>query len=265
MSYSAVETSRYSGAPKELYKFTCGVDKFCYTSGDGSETYNTDVYAPDTIERTQIDQSQEQQAGSIDVTIMRDNAVAALFIPYLPVNPVGLTIYRRHRSDPETVTIFVGKVVTAKFEGSQVVLSCAPASQILQKKIPVNVYQRQCNLALYSTRCGVNKALFSATGNVTAVSGYTVTVPGVNSHIDGWYAGGWIERSNGDMRFITGHAGNDITLQAAFLDLTVGELVTVYAGCDRSESTCSLKFGNLVNHLGFARIPTKNPFSGSVT
>lgn len=265
MSYNSAETSRYSGAPVELYKFTCGAEKWCFTSGDTAVTYIGDVYSPDVITRGEIDQSQEQQAGAIDVTVLRDNEVAALFIPYLSVQPVGLTIYRKHRSDAETVTIFIGKVVTVKFEGAEATISCAPASQILQKKIPVNVYQNQCNLALYGTRCGVDKTLFAESGNVSAISGYTVTVPGMNSHGDGWFAGGWMQRSNGDMRFIVSQVGNDIELQAAFLDLTVGELVTLYAGCDRSESTCNLKFSNLVNHLGFARIPTKNPFNGSVT
>lgn len=265
MTYSAVETSRYSGAPVELYKFTCGVNKWCITSGDTAVTYLGDVYTPDVITRSSIDQSQEQGAGGIDVTVLRDNAVAALFIPYLPVQPVGLTIYRKHRSDAEVVTIFVGKVVTVKNTGTESEISCAPASQILQKKIPVNVYQNQCNLALYGTRCGVDKTLFVENGNVSAISGYTVTVPGMNTHGDGWFAGGWIQRVNGDMRFIVSQTGNDIELQAAFVDLEVGELVSVYPGCDRAESTCNLKFNNLVNHLGFSRIPTKNPFNGSVT
>lgn len=265
MSYNALEISQYHGQPVELYKFTQGVDKFLYTSADVAITYSGDAYAPELITRTQIDQSQEQQAGAIDVTVTRDNSVAAMFIPYLPITPVGLTIFRKHRGDAEVTTIFMGKVVSTNFNASEAVLSCAPTSQLLQKSIPVNNYQRPCNHALYGPGCNVDKNAFMVSAITTAQSGIQLTLTAINSHADGYFQAGWVERSNGEVRFITGHVGSVLTLVAAFINLAIGETVKVYPGCDRSETTCNFTFNNLVNHLGFARIPTQNPFNGSIT
>ena len=37
-----------------------------------------------------------------------------------------------------------------------------------------------------------------------------------------------------------------------------------YPVCDGTESCCASRFGNLLNHLGCARIPQKNPFSQGI-
>ncbi len=264
MSYDSVEKSTYSGAPVELYRFTQGASAWRYTSADASQTYNGEGYAPEVISRGQIDQSQEEHAGNVEVKLPRDNEVAELFISYLPVIPVSLTVYRFHRSDGQAVTIFIGKVASIAFEGSEATLTCQPVSGVFKRSIPWQLYQEQCNLPLYSAACGIDKASYKVRGTVSGIGSDTITSSAFGTQSDGWFNNGWVQRDNGEVRWIIGHTGNTLTLMNPFDDLVVSENVDAYAGCDRTESVCSSKFNNLVNHLGFARIPTDNPYDSGI-
>jgi uncharacterized phage protein (TIGR02218 family) len=265
MTYAARETSKYSGQPIELYRFAQGVNLWLYTSGDVTYTKASEIYVPEVISRNEIDQNNEDGAGSIEITVPRDNAVAALWISYLPVTPVGVTIYRLHRGDSEIVTTFVGKVATVRFEDSEATITAMPISEALRRQIPAELYQRPCNHALYSAGCGVNKTAFRVTGTISSVSGATIKSPAFATKPDGWFTTGFVERSDGDIRFVMSHVGDTITLMNPFPSLAAGESMNAYAGCDRTEAMCTSKFSNLPNHLGYARIPTKSPFNGSIS
>ena len=265
MTYAARETSKYSGKPIELYRFAQGVTLWLYTSGDTTYTKGSEVYVPETISRNAIDQNNEDGAGSIDIVVPRDNDVARLWISYLPVTPVGVTIYRVHRGDTEIVTSFVGKVSTVRFEDSEATITAMPISEALRRQIPSSSYQRPCNHSLYDGGCGLNKTAFRVTGTLSSVSGVTIKSAAFATKPDGWFTTGFVERADGDIRFVMAHVGDTITLMNPFPALAAGESMNAYAGCDRSEGTCSTKFNNLPNHLGYARIPTKNPFNGSIS
>ena len=263
-TYADLETSTYGGKPLELYLFVCGTLRRAYSSGDVAVTYNGDTYNPDTISRSQVDQSNEQLAGSIEITVPRDNDIAAFYIAYLPITPVQITVYRQHRGVSEYITVLDGNIIGVKFNGSEAVMTCAPISNALQRKIPTNNYEPNCNHDLYGVGCGINKNSFRQTLPVSAVSGTAITIPGVSIHPDNWYQTGWIERTTGEKRFITSHTGNMVTVLNQFVGLEVGETVSVYAGCDHTDSTCLSKFNNLVNFLGFTRVGGRNPFDGSI-
>lgn len=264
MSYDSQEKSVYGGAPVELFFFTQGGTVWRYTSADSTQTYNGATYAPEVISRGQIDQSQEEHAGSMEVILPRDHDIAGLFISYLPVEPVSITIYRFHRGDAGVVTIFTGKVASIAFQGSEARLLCQPVSEAFRRRIPWQVYQSQCNLALFSTTCGVDKTVYRVRAAIMAVGTDTLTSSDFGTKTDGWFNNGYVQRDNGEVRWIIDHEGNVITLMNPFADLAAGESVYAYAGCDRTESICSSKFNNLVNHLGFARIPTTNPYESGI-
>jgi len=59
---------------------------------------------------------------------------------------------------------------------------------------------------------------------------------------------------------ISGDA-NTIRILQPFRSQAVNDTVIVYAGCDRTRSTCSRKFNNHLNHGGFPDIPILNPFT----
>jgi uncharacterized phage protein (TIGR02218 family) len=257
------EGTRSDDTPIELYLFAQGAVEWKQTSGDADYVVGPRTYSPEYLVRGQDAYSQEDWAGNVEVRVKRSNPITALFISGIPVSPVSLTIYRLMRGD-SPVPRFIGTVVGCSFEGSEAVLTCAPISQQIKRAFPIFVVQFQCNLALYSPRCGVSKAAFKLSTTVSSSSGLNVTLASVGGHPDGWFNNGFLELASGDRRYITTHVGSVVTLQRPFLSLPNGTAVDAYPGCDRTEPTCTSKFGNLPNHLGFARVPTRNPYTKAI-
>lgn len=270
-NYARFETAQGAGVvgfPTEFFKFVVGSTIYRYTSGDiaiALTTADVGTYMPTVVERDAIDYSQEDTAQNVTVRLLRSDPVAQMFIAYSPVAPVAVTIIRKHRSQTEEMVIFVGKVVAASFDGPEASLVCAPISEVFRRQVPGIIFQSQCNWALYGAGCGVAKASFKDSGTLAAVAGTTLTAAVFATRADGWFNNGWIELANGDRRFVINHVGGQVALQSAFPPtLVAGAAIDAYAGCDRSEATCAAKFNNLVRHLGFPRIPTRNPYDGSL-
>ena len=55
-----------------------------------------------------------------------------------------------------------------------------------------------------------------------------------------------------------------LTLNLPFSDLTVGDTVKAFAGCNHTTEVCDGKFANLLNYGGFPFIPQKNPMDGTI-
>lgn len=268
--FDAEEKKRYGARPFQLFKFTTGSASYYYTSIDNaSTTYGGHSYLPKEIACDEGAFSQEVSAGSREITVARDNPVAALYGASSPVDAVAVVIYAGHRDDADVVIEFIGTVITIRYEGASAVLICAPAGNAFKRKIPAWHYTNHCALALYGARCGVNKAAFEYTHTVDAIADDTVTLHAYAALAD-WVANGWMEltaRAVGRKRFIyKSTAGGVITLKNAFPggELLVGDTVKVYAGCKRTMDECKTKFANAANFFGFPFIPIFNPFDGTI-
>lgn len=259
MSFDERERSAHGGQPVELYSFACGSSIWRWTSADRPQAYGGHTYAPETIRRGQIDQNGEDEQGELELTVPRTNPVAELFIADLPVRPVTLTAYRLHRSEPEVVCFFIGEVASAEFTGSTVKLTCLPESQILRRQIPTTTFQAQCNWALFSGPCGLNKDDFRVAGTVSAIAGLTIQAAAFAALPSGYLTSGWVEIPGGEIHWITAHSGSTVTLLTPFRDIAIGDTVHAFPGCDRSIAACKA-FDNLEHFFGFPWVPTKNPF-----
>ncbi len=266
MTLDAQEKSRYGAKPVELYRFAVGGSPvYRWTSADEPIASSADggaqTYTAQPITRGPIDFSQEEGSGSIDVSVELTNPVAQAMLVEGPPSPVTLTVYRLHYGDGEAVVIFIGRVVAAVFESGSCTLKCQPLNVSLKRPIPRLTFQRQCNWSTYGPGCGLNKASFKDSGTVMTFSGYFVRAAIFATRADGWFTGGWMELADGSRRYISDHVGTTVTLRSPFPTLAVGQTFDAYAGDDRTEETCLNKFNNLANHLGFKRIPVKNPYS----
>jgi uncharacterized phage protein (TIGR02218 family) len=263
VSYPSRETSRYSGQPFELYLFESGLEAWRFTSGDKARSYNSKLYTPETITRTEIDQNQELSSGSIKVEIPKTNDVASRFVSYIPEAPLSLVIFRGHdgEADSETVMNFTGRVASAMFVGEVCELTVVPEQDVLKRRVLGPKYQCQCNRVLYDAGCGVDKNSFKLTGVVSSVSADLVTATVFTSQANGWLDAGYLEKGT-QRRMIISHTGNQVRLIAPMDGLVVGDTVTAYAGCMRTRAVCLAKFNNLAKFFGFDKIPTKNPFNG---
>ncbi len=266
MSFDATEKSAYGASPVELYEFTCGTTTWRSTSSDqdfywaGHGTFYAEV-----ISRGEVDNSDEDTQGSIEVSVLANHAVAVLFTPKLPAHPVMLTLYRLHRTDvdAEIIQSWQGEIASVTFSGSTAKLTGIPVSRVFRRPIPPNTFQSQCNWVLFSPQCGLAKATYKVTATLAAVGTHTITATAFGAHADGYFNGGWVEDAAGETHWIVGHVGNVLTLMTSFGSIAVGASVYAYPGCNRTIAACAV-FGNLQHHCGFSLTPNTNPFVAGI-
>ena len=265
MSYNARETGRYSGSPVELYRFVYGSQQLFFTSADKDQSYGGNTYVREAITRGEIDASDEDQQGKLEITVPRTNGVADLFIPGMPPSPVFMTVYRLHRGDSEVVQLWSGEVSSVQFTGSVAKLSGQPIGNVLRRALPSTTFQGQCNWALYSTQCGVDKAAYAEAGTVSAIASAVVTLAISHDRANGYFNNGFVISGTNERHWIIGHTrlsatSAQLTLMTPFTALQAGDSLTAYPGCDRTLADCKARYSNLQRFLGFPFIPTKNPF-----
>jgi uncharacterized phage protein (TIGR02218 family) len=189
-----------------------------------------------------------------------------LFLLGSPENVVTLTIFRQHDGADGTVVLWKGRVVAAKWNDGICELTCESIYS-MQKRTGLRArYTRQCRHVLYGQGCKVDKAVHAVSGTVSAYDGsFTVlTVPEAAAYPDGHFLAGMLGTATGAYRFIVNHHGSTIVTAAPLIAVEVGDVLSLYPGCDHSLTTCLYKFNNLANNGSFAWIPTDNPFQGSI-
>lgn len=269
------EQSEQDGSPVELYRFTHGVRVWTYTSGDESFVYNGEKYEPVPMQRSAPMQSNDRARSGVDVSLDGDTEIAALYATFVPPQPVALTIFVVHRGDDEIVDFWTGRVRSCRWgdHGAEATLHCEPNTAQLQRWGLRQLFQASCNVALFSTRCGVPSSAFKIAQTVgdCVIDGNTISSSLFDAFADGWLTGGYVERpdSLGDARMILSHVGDTIVLLAPFEGLTSAERLFAYAGCDHTFATCSgEKFAAFTDDgesfCGCPTIPTRNIYESGV-
>lgn len=158
------------------------------------------------------------------------------------------------------VVMFYGRVSDVSGTRSAMPVDVKSALELLNTKLPRNLYQASCMHTLYDAGCAVNKAARTITGTVTGTNGTGQWLQSGLSQTPGWF-------DQGVLTFISGpNAGVQRTVKAhsagqfwfAFpLPTTpaVGDIFSVYPGCDKTQATCSAKFSNLPRFRGFPFVP----------
>jgi uncharacterized phage protein (TIGR02218 family) len=263
MTFDARERSDYSGEPFELYRWNLGATIWLQTSGDTPRLYQGQIYEPAVVLRTEVDQNGETSSGNVTVTLELDNPVAQLFREGPPSTPVSLIVTCGHDGETETACVFTGRIMSAKLQEACEFI-CAPRQAIWKQPIPALTFQCQCPLRWGTARCGPDRSAWRVPATLSAVAGLTVTSSAFAAFTDGHFKGGWIEYG-GDQRTVTGHVGAVLTLLSALPSLAAGSEVSAFPGCQGTEDDCTNRYNNLPNHLGFKRIPTRQPFgSGGI-
>lgn len=267
MSLDARESSPHDGAPQRLFLFTMGEQSFAYVNAARPHVYNGIEYRPMVVDMDDLSQSLSEDSPTLRVEIDRTSEVAAMFIPYMPVRPVTLRVYRYHVGDGEYVTEVIGEVANGNIDAETdlCVLSVRMLASRLDRKIPWQVYQKPCNHALYGPGCRVDRELYRVDAAVANVAGATIQAPEFLTEDPKYFVAGYVVRvATGDVRWVIAQNESVLTLQTPFPGLLPGEAVTAFAGCDLLKETCENKFNNLPRRWGFDDIPHKNPFTDNV-
>lgn len=256
--------------PVELYEFTSGTDIWRFTDSDGPYVHPTtgDTYLPEPMMRGALNQTDEDNSMSVEITVDALNPIADIFRkPFLPVNLLWLTVYRTHATSVNVATLFRGKVGQCEFEGKTAKLTCVPMRSATTKQIPIQLVQQLCTNTLYDNRCLVDPDLFSYAGTISAIDGLVFTVDGPSLIENGYFDGGFMQKPDLPAATILSHtqAGSQSTVKLLYNPgYVVGDAVTLYAGCDKRYPTCQDKFNNTQHYQGFANFPTQDPFANDV-
>jgi hypothetical protein len=263
MSFDSLEKSQASGIPWEIYRFETTGAVFLLTSADVAIEYLGDTYISTTLRREEMEETAEVDSGMIKVYIPSAHPLAQLFLPGLPPAPVQLTAFAGHFGDTEVVTFYVGSVASSLFT-DECELTCRSDKYILNRKIPKELYQGLCNHVFGDPGCGINLALHTYAGAVSAIdsTGTLITVPAFGSIPDSLKSGYFILGNT--VRAILAHTGDTIRLMSGIANLTVGAACSAVAGCAHTYPACS-GYNNTPNFLGFDLVPLINPFDGSTS
>lgn len=264
MAWLTREKSEYDARPQLLYRFVLGTRRWLYAGGTKDVVLNSETYTASPITHGGVGIGAENDRDNVGVSIPRTSELAALFYAGAPEGIVFLTIYEKHDGDTDYVVRWQGRLVGFALEGNVTVKLTGETYGSSARQPGVFAYfQVLCRHLLGDARCRVQLEEHKQASVVSAITGSTVTVSSMGSRADGWADGGQIVGSGGTRRMVLDQAGPVLLLSSPPRDLSVGEAVTVYAGCDLTLATCRTKFGNYLNYGGFPWIPHVNLFSGA--
>jgi uncharacterized phage protein (TIGR02218 family) len=133
----------------------------------------------------------------------------------------------------------------------------------LATKMPLKVIQPACIHSLYDAGCGLNKVSFQASSSAQA--GSTInTLKATLAAASGYYELGVVTftsgLNNGFSYTVKGYVNGTpsiVTFQAPLRYApAAGNTFLIVPGCDKLQTTCDVKFGNLGNFLGFPFVPS---------
>ncbi len=155
--------------------------------------------------------------------------------------------------------MFTGRVSDVNVSGTEIKMEIKSPLELLNIKMPRNLYQAGCIHALYDVNCGANAAGF--TSNATVGAGSTRSV--INTDLgqaSGYFNLGVVTFSSGEnsgeSRTIKSFDSGIVTTSYPFQFAPAeGDEAQVRPGCDKLQATCNAKFDNLANFRAFPYIP----------
>jgi len=277
-SFWSEERTVQDARPVDLLHFYTSGRNWRYAAAPFDVGYDADTYSAQAgVEISAVEVARNVLRSTLTIQLPWSCAFVTDCLTARPDEPIAIINYRGHASVTTYgagtygagiyggggfVAWWRGYVRTLRLdnEGRRANITCVPTVRMLGRTGLILRYGRACQVPLYSTRCGVTKSSYAASGTVLTVSSTTVTATIFGTQSDGYWVGGTLETSSAS-RMIIAHSGTSVTLAAAFSDaeLAVGDSFTAYPGCDHTASVCASRFANLLNYQGQPHIPTQNP------
>lgn len=162
-------------------------------------------------------------------------------------------------SNAGIVHVFEGAVSRPTVDGARAIFKVKSMTELLNVKMPRNLFLPSCGRVLYGNGCGVNRATYATGGLV--VGGSTKTALSASlAQAAGYFDQGYLIFNSGPnsgvMRTVKKHETNllHLALPLAYTP-QAGDTFTVYPGCDKTLETCESKFNNKPRFRGFKWIP----------
>jgi uncharacterized phage protein (TIGR02218 family) len=240
---------------------------FFFTDHDRDLTVDGDVYLAATgYTRSAIASTADLAVGNLDVEAILDAAtITEADLRAGRFDRAAIELFLVNWADPAAGRItlrkgWLGEVELANAGGYRAELR--GLAQALTTQI-IRVYTPDCDADLGDARCGVDLALLTETGTVTAVAlptrRFTAAISG--SRPAGFFDGGlltWTSGANAEHPPIEvkSEASGEVTLfLPTNFPVQVDDAFSITAGCDKSKDTCQGKFANIANFRGFPFVP----------
>ena len=269
MSLGDNEASRFAARPDELYVFEVeGRQTYHYTPARLPVMVGAFSYTPKVIQRGNYTFKKDMTSeDSLKIDVQNDLDFLENFKVIVPVRTTNVTIFRRHRGDPdgELRAIFRGRVRGVTWGNAKATVECDSMTAMAKRGGLTLNYQIPCNHFLYTVGCGLAKGDWGKAGRLTQMSSNNRVLesPVFGSKPDGWWKLGFIEIGEGAY-MVTAHSGNSVTLLNGVEGVAVNSDFIIYPGCDLKLDTCWDKFNNGLNHLGFKWSPAENVFETGI-
>ena len=268
MTYDAYDVSVESGDPIHLYQFTRSGQTWRFTDIARNYTALSETWSSVSLKGGRIIASKDFQKSQVDLEFPITNEFAKKFLLETIIDRTALTIYRGYIGDPDQqfVVYWKGSVSGSKVNGKIITLRCEHILSAMRQSGLRSLFQRNCRYTLYRRGCNLEIEDFAVSAGVSDIDGRTLVVSEAAYEADGWYAGGAIRAQDGVLLYVESHVGDTLVLDFAYegLEVSSGQDVKIYPGCNLLRTTCKDKFDNLDNFGGFPFIPTRNIFDGQV-
>lgn len=241
-----------------------------YTNADVEIVYASNTFLPFTFERGSTKLAIGTSVDSLELTIFGgvSNLVNGIPMPQFAQNGgfdgATVKLERAYLSSWQTAPVgallmFSGDVSDTTPSRTEIMLTVKSDLELLNIQMPRNLYQAGCLHNVYNAGCGLVKAAWASNSSVNAIS----TTKQLNCALA--QTGGYFDQ--GLLVFTSGaNAGVSRTVRkyttgvlnlALALPFTpaVGDTFTVYPGCDKTQSTCTAKFNNVIHFRGYPYIP----------
>lgn len=281
MGFDYFERSNHSSEAVSLYEFSVGEEEsdgtlifgkkaWRYTSGNVDIKYKDNLYKAVSVNDNGASITAENQTDQFVVTIPTETEIGQVFLQDSPSSMVRLTVRRLNLGDSDAPIYWTGMVSYGdRINDLTTQFNCTDLTSIMARNGNRAAWTRGCRFALYDNQCRVDKKLWGIDTKIISLTGNSLTFSNINKD-DGYFSGGFIEWKRWDdanvydRRFIIQHTGSTATLSETTDSLSVGMDITIYPGCDRTDtaSGCA-RFNNNANYGGFTMMPGRSPFDGN--
>ena len=256
-----------------FYKFTYDLptpEVTRWTNYEKPLTRTSDgTYTPARIEHDGLKYGLNLDGGKVNLRSDRFSGNPLLrFIPFNAEAKLLLEIREGSPDAPDAATVvWIGEITEATGLGKRISATGDVFGGVFERKFPRFLMQQGCNVTLFSTACGVNKATYEITGTLTTSIGNVLTITCGSTQAADYYARGEVWVGSGstlERRLILSSSPGSGT-QVLTVDRPIvtngagGVSATFWPGCDGQFSTCGSKFSNKLRFRGHPFMPRDNP------
>lgn len=159
-----------------------------------------------------------------------------------------------------TLVLFSGQVSDVSGTRTETQLTVKSALELLNIKMPRNIYQPSCLNTLYDTSCGASRDAVTVAGSLTGTANTVRQVQSGRTEAVGWFDQGVIEFTGGAnagvRRTVKSYAAGQFSFALPLpAQPQAGDAFRAWPGCDKTRATCQAKFSNAARFRGFPFIP----------